>query len=335
MAKALADWKIDYFKYDFSDPDEIRRMVAAIRRAGRPVCFNSCEWGREEPWHWAGIVGCQSFRFMYDQVDKWSSPADWNAGIGITTGFDQADLVGSLIRPGCWMDADAVLAGLRGKSHRRQRKGCTDVEYRTQFSFLCLMSATLIASCDVRNMDAATKAILTNREAIAINQDSLGVPAWKARKLADLEVWQKPLSGGDWAVGLLNRGNKPATVAARWIDLGLAGPCRAATSGPARSRWSRASGSSARSPRTSWCCCGCTACNESPPNEKASRRPSPARRHFDAYAPSHLRRPAAKERFPPAHRRRRNSPRRAAQSQHEARCEAPRPTAAVFEPISA
>ena len=116
VAKALADWKIDYFKYDFSSPDEIRRMIAAIRRAGRPLCFNSCEWGREEPWHWAGIVGCQSFRFMYDQVDKWSSPADWNAGIGVTTGFDQADLVGSLIRPGCWMDADAVLAGLRGRT---------------------------------------------------------------------------------------------------------------------------------------------------------------------------------------------------------------------------
>jgi alpha-galactosidase len=201
-------------------------MVSAIRRAGRPVCFNSCEWGREEPWQWAPLVGCQSFRFTYDQVDQWSSPADWNSGIDITVGFDQADLVGHLIRPGCWMDADALLAGLRGKSHDANFKGCTDVEYRTQFSFLCLMSASLIASCDLRSMDTATKAILTNREAIAINQDSLGVPAWKARKLAELEVWEKPLAGGDWAVGLLNRGNKPATVTARWIDLGLSGAYR-------------------------------------------------------------------------------------------------------------
>ena len=227
LAKALVDWKIDYLKYDFSAPDEIRRMLAAIRRAGRPVCFNSCEWGNEEPWHWAGIVGCQSFRFTYDQVDKWLSPADFNAGIGITVAFDQADRVGQLLRPGCWMDADAILAGLRGKnSHPPDAKGCTDREYRTQFSFLCLMSASLIASCDLRSMDAATKATLTNREAIAVNQDPLGVPAWKVRKLANLEVWQKPLSGGDWAVGLLNRGEKPATIAARWIDLGLSGTFR-------------------------------------------------------------------------------------------------------------
>jgi alpha-galactosidase len=228
LAKALADWKIDYLKYDFSAPDEIRRMVDAIRREGRPVAFNSCEWGNAEPWHWAWLAGCQSFRFTYDQVDKWSSPADWNAGIGITVAFDQADRVGHLIRPGCWMDADAVLAGLRGKNcHPPDAKGCTDVEYRTQFSFLCLMSASLIASCDLRNMDAATKAILTNREAIAINQDPLGVPAWKAQKLADLEVWQKPLAGGDWALGLLNRGSAPATITVRAADLGLSGAYRA------------------------------------------------------------------------------------------------------------
>ena len=163
LANALADWKIDYLKYDFSAPDEIRRMVAAIRRAGRPVCFNSCEWGSAEPWHWSWLVGCQSFRFMYDQVDKWSNPADWCNGIGINVGFDQADLVGHLVRPGCWMDADALLAGLRGKnSHPADaHKGCTDVEYRTQFSFLCLMSSALMASCDLRAMDAPTKAILT------------------------------------------------------------------------------------------------------------------------------------------------------------------------------
>ena len=223
-------------------------MVAAIRRAGRPVCFNSCEWGLEEPWHWTWLVGCQSFRFMYDQVDQWSSLADWNSGIGITTGFDQAELVGRLIRPGCWIRCGCPAGRPAGEEPRLPTfKGCTNVEYRTQFSFLCLMSASLIASCDLRTMDQATKAILTNREAIAVNQDSLGVPAWKARKLADLEVWQKPLAGGDWAVGLLNRGNKPATVAARWSDLGLSGAGSAsATSGRARSR--RSSGETLQRP---------------------------------------------------------------------------------------
>ena len=260
MANALADWKIDYFKFDFSAPDEIRRIVTAIRRAGRPVCFNSCEWGNAEPWNWSGLVGCQSFRFMYDQVDQWTNSADCNSGIGITVGFDQADLVGQLIRPGCWMDADALLAGLRGKSHDGNFKGCTDVEYRTQFSFLCLMSASLIASCDLRNMDDATKAILTNREAIAVNQDPLGVPAWKARKLAELEVWQKPLAGGDWAVGSLNRGEQ-AGDRFRAVDRSWTRAASTArgTSGPARSRRRPAIRSSARSLLMNWSCCGCKA----------------------------------------------------------------------------
>ena len=46
LANALADWKIDYLKYDFSAPDEIRRMVAAIRRAGRPVCLQQLRMGQ-------------------------------------------------------------------------------------------------------------------------------------------------------------------------------------------------------------------------------------------------------------------------------------------------
>jgi alpha-galactosidase len=228
LAKTLAEWGVDYFKYDFASPAEHRRMAAATGRAGRPILFNACEWGNNEVWRWAVAAGCQSFRFTYDQVDKWHSDADCNAGIGIDIAFDQADGIGRLVRPGCWMDADAVLAGLRGKHcHPADAKGCSDVEYQTQFSFLCLLSATLMASCDLRTMDAASKRILTNREAIAIDQDPLGVPAWKARKLADLEVWQKPLAGGDWAVGLLNRGQQPATITARWIHLGLSGKYRA------------------------------------------------------------------------------------------------------------
>ena len=108
-------------------------------------------------------------------------------------------------------------------------------------------------------MDAPTKAILTNREAIAIDQDSLGVPAWKAHKLADLEVWQKPLAGGDWAHGMLNRGNKPATITARWINLRAERRYRPATSGPARNRRESGDKLQHRSLLTSWFCCGCIA----------------------------------------------------------------------------
>jgi alpha-galactosidase len=52
--------------------------------------------------------------------------------------------------------------------------GMTDEEYRTHFSLWCMLAAPLMAGNDLRTMSDETLAILTNREMIAINQDTLG-----------------------------------------------------------------------------------------------------------------------------------------------------------------
>ena len=43
-------------------------------------------------------------------------------------------------------------------------------------------------------------------------------------KHGGLEVWAKDLEDGSRAVGLFNRGEAEAAVAAKWSDLGLSGP---------------------------------------------------------------------------------------------------------------
>ena len=57
--------------------------------------------------------------------------------------------------------------------------GMTDAEYVTHFSLWAISKAPLVIGCDVRNMSAATLAILTNAEVIAVNQDPLGVQGKK------------------------------------------------------------------------------------------------------------------------------------------------------------
>jgi hypothetical protein len=57
--------------------------------------------------------------------------------------------------------------------------GMTDAEYVSHFSLWAITKAPLIIGCDVTKMSAATLATLTNREAIAVNQDSLGVQGKK------------------------------------------------------------------------------------------------------------------------------------------------------------
>jgi hypothetical protein len=51
----------------------------------------------------------------------------------------------------------------------------SDAEYVTHFSLWCISKAPLLIGCDVTKMSAATLATLTNPEAIAVNQDPLGV----------------------------------------------------------------------------------------------------------------------------------------------------------------
>ncbi|HNY91895.1 MAG TPA: glycoside hydrolase family 27 protein, partial [bacterium] len=58
--------------------------------------------------------------------------------------------------------------------------------------------------------------ILTNREAIAVDQDSLGIQGLKYLAEDSLEVWFKPLTGGEWAACFLNRSRLPKKVLFDW-----------------------------------------------------------------------------------------------------------------------
>ena len=52
--------------------------------------------------------------------------------------------------------------------------GMTDIEYRSHFSLWAILAAPLIAGNDLRNMRPEIHDILTNKEVIAVDQDSLG-----------------------------------------------------------------------------------------------------------------------------------------------------------------
>lgn len=55
--------------------------------------------------------------------------------------------------------------------------GMTTAEYRIHFALWSMMKAPLLVGCDVTTMSDDTKAILLNKDAIAVNQDPLGVQA--------------------------------------------------------------------------------------------------------------------------------------------------------------
>jgi alpha-galactosidase len=96
----------------------------------------------------------------------------------------------------------------------------SNAEYRSHFSLWAMMAAPLIAGNDVANMDADTRAILLNKDVIAVDQDRLGVQGHRVAKDGEVEAWMKPLSGGRRAILFFNRGTSPKPISIDWEKLG-------------------------------------------------------------------------------------------------------------------
>ena len=213
-ARTFAKWGIDYLKYDwcgartlYTDeemPAVYQKMGEALLKAGRPIVYSLCQYGRYDVWKWGPDVGGNLWRTTGDIRDTWDSMT----GIG----FRQNELA-PYAKPGHWNDPDMLEIGNGGMS---------DTEYRTHMSLWAILAAPLLAGNDLRNMTQETLAILTNREVIAINQDKRGQQGKQVWKSGDQEIWTRPLSDGATAVAIFNRGKEEAKVNLKWADLGLA-----------------------------------------------------------------------------------------------------------------
>jgi alpha-galactosidase len=216
-ARTYAKWGVDYLKYDWCSADgqttqeSYALMRDALKLAGRPIVFSLCEWGNSKPWTWGPAVG-HLWRTTTDIMDVWEGRKQGN-GAGAATIADMQVELADFAGPGHWNDPDMLEVGNGGMS---------DAEYRSHFSLWCMMAAPLIAGNDVANMKPETHDILTNREAIAVDQDALGKQGKRIRHENGQDVWVKPLDGGGVAVLLLNRGAAEQTISVTWEQLGLA-----------------------------------------------------------------------------------------------------------------
>lgn len=214
-ARQYAAWGVDYLKYDWCStstqnaPASYSIMRDALAKAGRPIVFSICEWGTSKPWLWAGSVG-NLWRTTGDIQDCWDCKRDWG-GMGVVHILDLQDGLESYAGPGRWNDPDMLEVG---------NGGMTTTEYRSHFSLWCLLASPLMAGNDLRSMSPEIAEILTNREAIAVDQDPLGMQGRRVKRNGELEVWSKQLADGGRAVVLFNRGAKAADISVSWTDIG-------------------------------------------------------------------------------------------------------------------
>jgi len=212
-AQTFADWGYDYLKYDWCSAGGVysstredeqgayQKMGEALLKTGRPMVYSLCQYGAADVWKWGAKTGGNLWRTTFDIGDRWESME--------RIGFAQIDIAG-FTQPGHWNDPDMLEVG---------NGGMTAHEYRTHMSLWSMLSAPLMAGNDVRTMTEETKSILMNPDVIAIDQDRDPKPVQRLSQNGKTEVIIRPLSGNAFAVGLFNRGDRPAAVSFRWDAL--------------------------------------------------------------------------------------------------------------------
>lgn len=211
-AQTYAEWGVNFVKYDWCSarrvykPGEMqaayRKMYDAIRSTERPMVFSFCQYGLGAVWRWGAETGGNMWRTTDD------IGGDYNRVMSF--GFQQNGLE-RFAGPGHWNDPDILQIGIGQLSND---------EGRSQMALWCILAAPLLAGNDLTKMSKETLDTLTNPEAIAVDQDPLGIQGRRVWQEGSLEVWMKPLADGGKAVGLFNRGLSAMPMTVRFEDIG-------------------------------------------------------------------------------------------------------------------
>ena len=235
-AQLYASWGIDYLKYDMCSfipevmmkqapndkAEQMRIMIAAydkmgkaLKATGRPIVYSFCQYGWDAPWEWAPAIGGNLWRTTGDVQANWQSIygiINQNAGLAKYAG------------PGHWNDPDMLEVG-NGQISRYDNKMhlLSLAENRSHFSMWAMLAAPLLAGNDLPNMKPEIKAILTNKDVIAIDQDKLGHQGTRAYADGEVEVWTRHLAGGAIAIAVLNVGENCYSTHPFHLDLAQLG----------------------------------------------------------------------------------------------------------------
>ncbi len=230
-ALTYGSWQVDYLKEDncnvpatASAQVDYEKMSDGLMKSRQPILFCLCggngTTGGKAYQSWSPVLG-----------NYWRTTGDIGSTFAsMISHIDQNSTTAFAAGPGRWNDPDMLEIG--------NGEFVTNiVGAQTHFSMWCIMAAPLIAGDNVTTISAQSLAILTNSEAIAVDQDLAGEQGVLVGGIKDnAEVWSKPL-GYDFAtraVALLNRSTTtPAVITCNWTNLAF----QAGTTATVRDLW--------------------------------------------------------------------------------------------------
>jgi alpha-galactosidase len=227
-ANQMADWGVDYLKYDWRiDVNSTQRMSEALRNSGRDIVFsisNNAPFEQVNDW----VKWTNMYRTGPDIKDSWTSLYH--------TSFT-LDKWSPYSGPGHWADPDMMILGDVSIGPVMHPTRLTPDEQYSHVSIFSLIAAPMLIGCPIERLDEFTLGLLSNDEVIAIHQDPLGKAGRLVQEKDGFQIWLRELSNGDFAIGIFNHdfyGRTPASYF-RWghesaremkielADLGLKG----------------------------------------------------------------------------------------------------------------
>ena len=213
-----ASWGVDFVKmddmsrpYDAHAP-EIEGAHRAIAATGRPIILSLSPG--ETPVPRADHVRryAQMWRISDDFWDEWPL---------LEAQFTRLENWNPHRRPGAWPDADMLPLGRLALGQRDTK--FTPDEQRTLMTLWSIARSPLIMGGDLRHLDAATLALLTNREVLAVNQASTGNQPHFVED--GMRVWTaRPVNGSGLYLAMFNTTDKAREVGLdlRWLGISSA-----------------------------------------------------------------------------------------------------------------
>ncbi|ANH83049.1 alpha-galactosidase [Niabella ginsenosidivorans] len=215
-----AAWGFDYVKYDWvtNDIAHTAELSYLFRQSGRDITLsisNAAPFELAEDWSRLA----NAWRTTGDIHDSWCSMT--------TIGFLQNKWQ-PFAKPGSWNDPDMLVLGKLGWGKDIHTTNLTPDEQYTHITLWSLLAAPLLIGCDLKQMDAFTLSLLTNREVIAVDQDAAGIQGQRvaADREKETEIWSRPLGDGSIAVGLFNLSDNLQELSIDWKQLHLNGKQR-------------------------------------------------------------------------------------------------------------
>ncbi|KAK3099999.1 hypothetical protein FSP39_013277 [Pinctada imbricata] len=218
-AQTFADWGIDLLKldgcYSFTHdmPVGYPTMEHFLNETGRPMLY-SCSWPAyfypKIPDYDKISTSCNIWRNYADVQDSWDSVLGIMNFYGKNSGNFSAK--GG---PGHFNDPDMIIVGNYGLSYDQQR---------VQMAIWAIIAAPLFFSTDLATIKPESKALLLNKNVIAVSQDSLGIEGELAFSLNDVQIWirrVKPEGSIAFAIVYTGTGGTPKLIQIQCASLGM------------------------------------------------------------------------------------------------------------------